>query len=147
MTDCQLERGNTTTPFEHRYSGEELTLCQRYYNRTLDDVAYGQVGGSFMRGNSDYVKGVIDHPVEMRAKPSVSVIGTNAGAFSVQTGDTGLSGTIEFDSQWSAGSDKRSSWLDFTGASSGTSKTACQIYRNNRSVGDGSGCLQFDSEL
>jgi len=147
VTDCQLERGNTATPFEHRSYGEELTFCQRYYNRTLDDVAYGQIGGSFMRGNSDYVKGVIDHPVELRAKPAVSVIGTNAGAFTVQQGDTGLSGTIEFGSQWSSGSDKRSSWLDFEGASSGTSGYACQIYRNNRSVGDGSGCLQFDSEL
>jgi len=147
LTGVQLEVGQNPTSFEHEPIERTLLKCQRYYNRTLDDIAYGQIGGSFMRGNSDKTKGVIEYPVEMRAKPSVSVIGTNAGAFVVQQGDTGLSGTIEFGSQWSTGSDKRSSWLDFEGATSGTEGYACQLYRNNRSVGDGSGCLQFDSEL
>ena len=147
ITGVQLEVGDVATEFEHEPVERTLAKCQRYYNRTLDDVAYNQIGGSFMRGNSDKTKGVIEYPVEMRAKPSVSVIGTNAGAFAVQQGDTGLSGTISFGSQWSTGSDKRSSWLDFTGATSGTQGYACQLYRNNRSVGDGSGCLQFDSEL
>ena len=31
VTDCQLERGNTATPFEHRSYGDELVRCQRYY--------------------------------------------------------------------------------------------------------------------
>ena len=31
ITGYQLEVGNTATPFEHRSYGEELALCQRYY--------------------------------------------------------------------------------------------------------------------
>ena len=30
-TGWQLERGSAVTPFEHRSYGEELALCQRYY--------------------------------------------------------------------------------------------------------------------
>ena len=142
-----MEVGDKATDFEHLSFGEELLLCQRYYHRTLDESAYGQLGGSFMRGNANKVKGVIDYPVEMRAKPAISVIGTNAGAFTVQEGDTGLSGTISFDAMWSTGSDRRTSWMDFNGATSGTQGYACQIYRANNGIGDGAGCLQFDSEL
>jgi hypothetical protein len=31
ITNVQLEAGDTATPFEHRSIGQELTLCQRYY--------------------------------------------------------------------------------------------------------------------
>ena len=37
VTGVQLEIGNKATPFEHRSYGEELALCQRYYER----VNYG----------------------------------------------------------------------------------------------------------
>ena len=33
VTGVQLELGDTATEFEHRSSGEELSLCQRYYYR------------------------------------------------------------------------------------------------------------------
>jgi hypothetical protein len=33
MANCQLEFGKVATPFEHRSYGEELALCQRYYER------------------------------------------------------------------------------------------------------------------
>ena len=147
ITGLQFEEGNVATDFEHLSFGEELLLCQRYYHRTLDTESYGQLGGSFMRGNNDKVKGVIEYPVEMRAKPAISVIGTNGGAFTAQQGDTGLSGTLSFQAIWAAGSDRRSCWVDFQGATSGVNGYACQIYRANNGIGDGAGCLQFDSEL
>ena len=33
LTNVQLELGKVATPFEHRSYGEELALCQRYYQR------------------------------------------------------------------------------------------------------------------
>jgi hypothetical protein len=34
VTGCQLEIGKIATPFEHRTYGEELALCQRYYEES-----------------------------------------------------------------------------------------------------------------
>ena len=40
LTGCQLEKGKNATEFEHRSYGEELALCQRYYEKSFpDDVA------------------------------------------------------------------------------------------------------------
>jgi len=36
ITGIQLELGDKATPFEHRSYGEELALCQRYYEKSYD---------------------------------------------------------------------------------------------------------------
>ena len=42
VTGVQLEIGSTATDFEHKSFGEELALCQRYYEKSYDyDVAVG----------------------------------------------------------------------------------------------------------
>jgi hypothetical protein len=44
ITGIQLEVGDKATPFEHRSYGEELALCQRYYQQSYSDSATpGQV--------------------------------------------------------------------------------------------------------
>jgi len=43
-TMMQLEVGNVATPFEHRSYGEELVLCQRYYER-IDYTTSKDTGG------------------------------------------------------------------------------------------------------
>jgi hypothetical protein len=44
VTGCQLEVGRNATEFEHRSYGEELALCQRYYQKmyfTVSDYPFG----------------------------------------------------------------------------------------------------------
>jgi len=64
LTGVQLEVGSVATPFEHRHYGLELMLCQRYYYKTYHSV-YAPVA-------SGYNVGMIYHPCDMRAGPSVN---------------------------------------------------------------------------
>ena len=65
ITGVQLELGDTATDFEHRSYGEELALCQRYYQIPLYRVPY-----------REYVYNVHRHPqsfpVKMRTEPSLT---------------------------------------------------------------------------
>ena len=64
ITGVQLEAGSVATPFEHRQFGQELALCQRYYQ-----LFEGFAGGSY---TSTAIIGSVSFPVAMRAAPSVS---------------------------------------------------------------------------
>ena len=75
VTEIQLEEGSVATPFEHRSYGEELALCQRYYQQWGGDTAYGFFGGV----SSCTTTSTAFHPilceVEMRANPSFAFVG------------------------------------------------------------------------
>ena len=80
ITLVQLEAGDTATPFEHRSYGQELALCQRY--------AYKIMQGFFLtkmreldRSRANYYQ----HPVQMRASPTVGSMATT-DAISVSVG-------------------------------------------------------------
>ncbi len=64
VTGIQIEAGSQATPFEHRSLGEELKLCQRYYQIVgisfYDDVVSGRNYGA----NTGF-------PTQMRASPTV----------------------------------------------------------------------------
>ena len=92
LTGLQMEVGSQATPFEHRSFGEELLLCQRYYEKT-DNIAYhvltryaGDAGGRLANWQMKNV---------MRADPTCST----AGTFTSSGGFTGtpLFITIESD--------------------------------------------------
>ena len=55
ITGVQLEVGDKATPFEHRSFGEELALCQRYYEKSY---AYDVVPGT----SSTYQGSVVAYP-------------------------------------------------------------------------------------
>lgn len=79
ITGLQLEVGKNATDFEYRPYGEELTLCQRYYQNS-----HHQAAGKYP-GNPDNDNGMIQtcwsdgnspfgmFPTPMRAAPSVTL--------------------------------------------------------------------------
>jgi hypothetical protein len=95
ITGIQLELGKVATPFEHRSYGEELALCQRYYQRIT--------GGGYtwitevQRHNSTGFRSVLHLPVPLRVVPSISYSNLaywynngslNAGTQSISVGYT-----------------------------------------------------------
>ena len=66
ITGVQLEVGDTATDFEHRSYGEELSLCQRYYQFNISNTGFTNTATSCRLG--------ISGTVEMRAAPSLSIV-------------------------------------------------------------------------
>lgn len=75
----QLEAGSTATPFETRSEGQELTLCQRYYQQLSDMMVNGNSGAASVIYND------FPLPVPMRSTPTGTVVGavtySNASAY------------------------------------------------------------------
>ena len=92
ITHVQLEVGSVATEFEHRFYGEELALCQRYYfELKSSQYSYGEN------------KHFNFHP-EMRTAPTVTVLAGSATlnrnrvqfiTFNSYTGDTRFSADAE----------------------------------------------------
>lgn len=75
IAQVQLEVGDTATPFEHRSYGEELALCQRYYQ--LVERGRGSARGS-ATGDA---QNAYSHRLvpEMRAEPTCSIVSVGRG--------------------------------------------------------------------
>jgi hypothetical protein len=68
LSRVQLERGSVATPFEFASYGQELSLCQRYYQSGNGyGVGYGPTSGNYRAGQ-------VHFPVTMRASPSVLIL-------------------------------------------------------------------------
>jgi hypothetical protein len=95
ITNCQLEIGETATPFEHRSFADELHRCQRYYavreNATGGTIYYGNTLQAY--GTSSIYGVIADYPVTMRATPTVSQSGT-FGAYTATSGNNSMNSTI-----------------------------------------------------
>ena len=101
ITGVQLEVGDTATPFEHRSYGQELALCQRFYETGRYYVQATSVSGSL--GTTATFK------LSKRAAPTVTfsnltgVIGgiASTGLDSVRSyGSVGASSQVQYD--WTA---------------------------------------------
>tara|TARA_B100000131_G_scaffold159155_1_gene154267 strand:- start:50 stop:1243 length:1194 start_codon:yes stop_codon:yes gene_type:complete len=71
LTGVQLEEGNTATPFQHLSYGEELALCQRYYQMIdgasdLTPFGYGRANGS------QTIEAAVPLTVPLRATPALT---------------------------------------------------------------------------
>jgi hypothetical protein len=87
ITGVQLEVGSVATPFEHRSYGEELALCQRYYQTIWKTVG--------MWVSSNQIRCTHDLVCQMRTTPSISISSTTpyAEKFAV-AGTTGSGSTV-----------------------------------------------------
>ena len=81
MTGVQFEIGDEASDFEHRSHGEELLLCQRYYDTSDAGVWYNQPE----QLGSGYGRAYIPFKVAMRASPTVTVTTNNTNYSSIGT--------------------------------------------------------------
>ena len=86
-TGLQVETGKVATPFEHRSYGEELALCERYYQKSYDKDAYvtgstslSSVGAVDHYGSSDAtnVLAQVYFRTQMRDAPTVTTYDPNS---------------------------------------------------------------------
>ena len=92
FAQVQLELGSVATPFEHRSYGEELTLCQRYYERIN-----GTSPWFFGHGYNSQVYLTVEWKVTKRVSGGTvyySDQGAPASMFTLY-GNTGSSGAID----------------------------------------------------
>ena len=92
ITGVQLEAGDTATPFEHRSYGQELALCQRYYQVWRSPQALG--AGIWYDVNQ--VLATLHYITEMRAAPTFTASDNNAFTTYV-VGDARASSTTSVD--------------------------------------------------
>jgi hypothetical protein len=86
VKEVQLEFGTTASPFEHRLYGEELALCERFYQKSYDKDAYvtgstslSSVGSVDHYGTADAtnVLAQVYFRTQMRDAPTVTTYNPN----------------------------------------------------------------------
>jgi len=75
ITGLQLEVGSVATDFEHRSFGQELALCQRYFQFIGKEGTNAALAAGFTTTNTFFGYGCLPGG-EMRAAPTIAVDGT-----------------------------------------------------------------------
>ena len=74
ITGVQMELGSVATPFEHRSFGEELPLCQRYFQKISSIDAVGQYTAGQAAPTFNFA-----YPTPMRAAPTITLTSPAGG--------------------------------------------------------------------
>ena len=126
LTGVQMEVGSQATPFEHRSFGEELALCQRYYQRKSNGYLAGNGSGS------NQISFGVSLPTSLRSTPS-----TPPNYSMHRSGNVAATVSIN---QVSFNSDADNALLQLRAASiTASDEVAYNIHLN--------GILELDSEL
>ena len=138
ITGLQMEVGEQATPFEHRSFGDELARCQRYYyRRTNVSDSFNEYSNSVFAYATTDIQGGAQHPVQMRADPSL----TFDGVLKVSTG----SGTVTSSSGFSKTNYSTKDFMGFyTGGGPFTGLTQHRAYML---FGDTNDYMEVDAEL
>jgi len=112
ITGVQLESGSTATPFEFRPYGLELSLCQRYFQKSYQqDVKPGTAGAYFNAISHVYGSGSYQNiwwrlPVTMRTVPVPKAYNPHTGTVNeIWNSSNGVSYSIVFNNQYPYTSD------------------------------------------
>ena len=132
IAQVQIENGNTATDFENRSVGEELTLCQRYYQRLSGSFNF--VGTGMCHSSAQW--DVIISFAVMRTNPTVTV--SNVSDF-LLVNATG--GGLAMTSITGAGASTSTSRMYGNVSSGLVAGNATLLYIIN------SGWIDFDAEL
>jgi len=136
ITGIQLEVGSTATDFEHRSVGQELALCQRYFEKTYaQEIALGNASnfsGSYSARDGTASNVVRYYPFNYkttkRTTPTVTIYNPSTGA----------TGSLRLDSG------------SYSGAVSSPNDTSCMIFSDDGSPPSHYGVffhLGMDAEL
>ena len=101
LADVQLEIGDTVTPFEHRPSGTELALCQRYFinyaattSGSTGSFVHGTVNTGSSSGTETVWQGYIGISGKMRTDVPTVVLGGGASSLTLRIRSGGSAVTI-----------------------------------------------------
>ena len=136
ITGVQLERGTQATSFEYRQYGQELALCQRYFQVIQPSTAFAAFAtGTYY--SSTYGEFTVPLKVKMRASPT----GTASAANTFLTnGNVSLTPTSI---SAVANGDTDIIRANFAVASGGSAGSGLILLRNNTATA----FLQFNAEL
>ena len=132
ITGVQLELGSTATDFEHRSYGEELALCQRYYEKSFNQgtaVGTATAVGSIYTGVNDgsnttgYLGGTHSFRVSKRTNPTLVVYDTAGNSGKCQRDNFGTNNSTNQDC--TIGNSSESMFLVY---SSGTHSASTLVY-------------------
>ena len=135
ITGVQLEVGAVATNFEHRSYGEEIKLCERYYQKlTGSYAAYGQIANMNYNSAAQAQSAVV-YRTEMRAAPSLSYTSTSSNnsssAYAIANGSSN-SGAVDYIDTLLLYNPNTISTLLYTGNSAGgTAREAGNLYVNS----------------